>query len=219
MPSSPSTRKLTGDEQVVLQTLAADELFSPLATAKRFGFYAVVTGVPVLWLLTIIRPLRPARPYVVGAIVLAWIVYGIREYLGSTQQRDYEMNEQEARRQDLAQGLAEVQTFRARECYRVEEFDDEGSSYYLHLEDDSVLFLSGQYLYEPEEKKAFPCTEFDLVRGPRSRMLLNLVTRGSHLGPLKTLKPFRLTDLRDGQGPVDGEILDMKWEDVEAKHA
>jgi hypothetical protein len=61
MPSSRSTRKLTGDEGLVLKTLAADELFSPLATAKRFGFYALVTGLPVLWLLTIIRPLRPAR--------------------------------------------------------------------------------------------------------------------------------------------------------------
>jgi hypothetical protein len=219
MPSSRSTRKLTGDEGLVLKTLAADELFSPLATAKRFGFYALVTGLPVLCLLTIIRPLRPARPYVVGAIILAWIVYGIRDYLGSTRQRVYELKEQEVCRQDLAEGLAEVQTFRARECYRVEELDDEGVSYYLHLEDGAVLFLSGQYLYEPEENKTFPCTEFDLVRGPRSRRLLNLVTRGSYLNPLKTLKAFRLTGLRDGQGPVDGEILDMKWEDVEAKHA
>ncbi len=219
MPTSHYTRKLTNHEEAVLQALAAEELFSPLATAKRFGFYAIVTGLPVLWLLTIFRPLRPARPWVVGAIVLAWVVYGIRDYLSSKRSREYELKEQEAHRHELAEGLAEVQTFRTRECYQVEEFEDEGCSYYLHLEDGSVLFLSGQYLYEPAEKKSFPCTEFDIVRGPRSRMRLNLVTRGVYLSPLKTLKPFRLTNLRNGQGPVDGEIVNIQWEHLEAKHA
>jgi len=217
--SPPYTRKLTDEERAVLQVLATDKLFSPLATAKRFGFYALVTGLPVIWLLTFFHSLRPARPYAIGAMTLAWAVYGTRDYLRSTRPREYELQEREAYRQDLAQGVAEVRTFRARECYRVEELEDEGSSYYLHLEDGPVLFLSGQYLYEPEDKKEFPCTEFDIVRGPRSRVLLGVVCRGSYLPPIKRLRAFSVAELRDGQAPEDGEMVGIQWEDVEAQHA
>ena len=220
MPSSASsTRKLTEEERAALQSLAADNLFSPLATAKRFGFYALVTGLPVIWLLNFVHSLRPALPYAIGAIILAWAVYGTREYLRSTRPREYELHEHEAYRRDLAQGVAEVQTFRVRECYRLAELEDEGSSYYLHLEDGSVLFLSGQYLYEPEEKKQFPCTEFDIVRAPDSRVLLGLVCRGLYLPPIKRLRAFSLAELRDGQAPEDGEIVRLQWEEVEASHA
>jgi hypothetical protein len=51
---------------------------------------------------------------------------------------------------DLAAGVATLTTYEATDALRVEEFEDEGSQYYLKLADGRVLFLAGQYLYEYE---------------------------------------------------------------------
>ena len=47
-----------------------------------------------------------------------------------------------------SQGLLLRQRFRANRAFGVDELEDEGSHYVIELEDRSVLFLSGQYLYE-----------------------------------------------------------------------
>src|SRR5262245_21050528 len=40
--------------------------------------------------------------------------------------------------------------FKARRAFMVDEFEDEGIHYFIELEDNSILFLSGQYLYDYE---------------------------------------------------------------------
>jgi hypothetical protein len=48
-------------------------------------------------------------------------------------------------------GLLLSESFKARRAFQVEEYEDEGSHYFIELADSSVLFLTGQYLYEYEE--------------------------------------------------------------------
>src|SRR5262245_25020318 len=45
-------------------------------------------------------------------------------------------------------GLLVSTSYRARRAFQVEEYEDEGSHYFIELEDAAVLHLCGQYLYE-----------------------------------------------------------------------
>lgn len=63
------------------------------------------------------------------------------------------------------------EAYRVKRAFQVEEFEDEGSHYYIELDDRRVLFLSGQYLYDYDSEdppRAFPCTEF-VVRRHRTK--------------------------------------------------
>src|SRR5262245_61616347 len=119
---------------------------------------------------------------------------------------------EEHRRRLEAQGLVEPTDFRATRSFGVEEFEDEGSHYYLELADGGVLFLSGQYLYdhEPDPKsnraRTFPCTEFTVRRHKRDGYVVALDCRGSVLEPEVIAPPFRTMDW-EHHVPSDGEIL------------
>ena len=63
----------------------------------------------------------------------------------------------------LAQGLAQVTRFQARDAIAIEEAEDEGLGYYLQLIDGRVLYLGGQYLYDLAEEHRFPAAEFELA--------------------------------------------------------
>lgn len=119
---------------------------------------------------------------------------------------------EEHRRQLEAQGLVEGTDFRATRSFGVEEFEDEGLHYYLELADGSVLFLSGQYLYdyEPDAKlnrpRSFPCTDFTVRRHKRDGYVVAIECRGQVLEPEVTAPPFRIMDW-EHQVPSDGEIV------------
>jgi hypothetical protein len=123
-----------------------------------------------------------------------------------------EITPEEHRRQLEAQGLVEPTDFRATRSFGVEEFEDEGLHYYLELKDGSVLFLSGQYLYdyEPDPKlnrpRSFPCTEFTVRRHKRDGYAVGIDCRGEVLEPELMAPPFRTMDW-EHQVPRDGEIL------------
>jgi hypothetical protein len=201
-------RPLTKEERRALAAMAKNPITLP-DTMGMVAFFSFFTIFPIVILCRIVSFLRPAQPYLIGAVIACWVVYGIRHY------SRYKPRYDEAHySDDLALGMAEVKSFAARDAIRVEEFEDEGSSYYVQLEDGSVLFLSGQYLYEPEEDKEFPCTEFDVIRGPKSRAFLDLVCRGSYLPPSKVLKPFPKDDFKHGRVPEDGQILHVDWSEL-----
>jgi len=122
---------------------------------------------------------------------------------------------------DLAGGVADVFTYEATEVLRVAEKEDEGSHYFLHLADGSVLYLTGQYLYEYEsrKRKKFPSTRFDIVVAPQSRLVLRIISRGEYLEPVKNLKPFRPELYQAGEVPDDLEIVSISWDEIEAKYS
>jgi len=115
---------------------------------------------------------------------------------------------------DLAGGRAVTYVYDVVDAIRVEEFEDEGSSYYLELADGTVLFLSGQYLYEAEAGGAFPSTRFEVTRAPASRLLLDLCCTGEPLAPSSTLPAFTTADHRAERVPGDGDRLAVDFESL-----
>jgi hypothetical protein len=83
------------------------------------------------------------------------------------------------------QGLVTAEEFKVRRALQVEEFEDEGSHFFLELNDGNVLFLSGQYLYDyapvddidPEQGRLFPCSEFTVKRHKDKGYVIEITRR------------------------------------------
>jgi hypothetical protein len=115
-----------------------------------------------------------------------------------------------------AKGLLITQPLKAIRAFQVEESEDEGLHYFLELEDASVLYLTGQYLYEYEpitddpewnQPRRFPCTDFTLRWHRQQRTIVDIQCRGNPLEPEACCSPFSLEDYRVGNIPEDGQII------------
>jgi hypothetical protein len=119
--------------------------------------------------------------------------------------------------------------FRATRAFAVEELDDEGSTYFMELEDGRVLFLTGQYLYDYEpieddpefnQPRSFPCTEFTVRRHREAGYVVELVCTGEPFEPELTVAPFWKEVFRKGGVPNDGEIIaNRSYEELKKLHA
>ena len=114
-----------------------------------------------------------------------------------------------------SQGLLLRQRFRANRAFGVDELEDEGSHYVIELEDRSVLFLSGQYLYEVEARESrrkprvrrFPNTEFEILRHGKELYVLDILCSGEVIEPELFAPPFSIEEYQRCEVPGDGEIL------------
>ncbi|KRG47312.1 hypothetical protein ARC20_02985 [Stenotrophomonas panacihumi] len=114
-----------------------------------------------------------------------------------------------------AQGLLQREAFQAKRAFAVAEFEDEGSHYFIELDDGRVLYLGGQYLYdfepleaddgEPEQQRSFPCREFEVLRHRQAGYVVDIVCRGQVLEPELVAPPFGKREMRDL--PEDGELI------------
>jgi hypothetical protein len=130
--------------------------------------------------------------------------------------------------QELQQlGLLESTAFRATRAFGVEEFEDEGLHYFLELEDRTVLFLSGQYLYEYEpisddpelnRPRSFPCTEFTVRRHKERGYVAELLCLGSVLEPEAMAPPFGKKVWQADGIPQDGRVITTAtYDDLKAQ--
>jgi hypothetical protein len=123
-------------------------------------------------------------------------------------------------RQWEEKGLILSTSYRARRAFQVEEFEDEGSHYFVELDDGSVLYLNGQYLYdyeydpeapehdpEGEQPRRFPCTEFTVRRHRTEGFVIDLQCGGEILEPELVAPPYTDADAAAGRLHTDGEII------------
>ena len=89
-------------------------------------------------------------------------------------------------------GLIETVNYKVNRAFGIEEWGDEGSHYFLELEDKSILYLRDQKLceYEPIEDdpelnqpRQFPCTEFTIRKHKTKGYLIDLFCAGEVLEP------------------------------------
>ena len=103
--------------------------------------------------------------------------------------------------------LLSSEDFKAIRAFQVEEVEDEGSTYYIELEDHSVLYLNGQYLYDYEEPRQFPCTDFTIRRHRDEGFVVDILCRGRVLEPEVVVPPFDESEFPGGAVPEDGQVI------------
>ena len=199
-------RPLTNEERQALIakaenpiTLTSALLIAALCSAISIGSIYIADHV--------LGFLSPYFPLLYSIITAAWLVYSIRSYL------KLRRSSLTPYQDDLANGVAEVTRFHATKAIRVEELEDEGGGYFLHLKDGRTLFLQGQHLFDLEENKQFPCSEFEVARGPKSGAILNIVCCGAYFPSQKITAPFRRPDLK--AVPTGGDIVAVSWEKID----
>lgn len=115
-----------------------------------------------------------------------------------------------------AAGLIVELRFRATRAFEVAEFEDEGRHLFLELDDSSVLYLCGQYLYDhgadaagPEDADphTFPATEFTLVRHRAQDYVCQILPSGRKLPPEAICPHYAREDYALGLVPDDCDII------------
>jgi hypothetical protein len=163
--------------------------------------------------------LGSAWPAIFGAVA----ALGLALYL-YRKSEPWLSKEREAHARDLAEGVAVCTTFDVVDALRVEEFEDEGSAYYLKLADGRVLFLQGQYLYEyegdseaeegPPVRARFPADRFTVERTAGSGIVLGLTNFGRLIPVSGVLRSFTPDEHEAGTVPQDGDILKIDFESL-----
>ncbi|MDW8244497.1 MAG: hypothetical protein RMJ88_14910 [Thermogemmata sp.] len=94
-------------------------------------------------------------------------------------------------------GLIETTSHHAVRAFRIEDYNDEGPHYFVKLQDGSIMYFVGQYLYDYEpvydgymlcKPRNFPCTNFSIYRHKQHGYVVNLECRGKPLEPEVTYK-------------------------------
>ena len=159
-----------------------------------------------------------ASPGVIAAAMVLWffllVVAALVLFKGrEVPRRDY----QEIVRELEQKGLLELRTFHAKRAFQVEEFEDEGDHYFIELEDGTVLFLSGQYLYDYNpvirgsmaRDRKFPSTEFTVRRHKTNGYAVDILCAGTAFEPEVT-SPFSLAEIKSVDLPEDGRVITDK---------
>jgi hypothetical protein len=117
-------------------------------------------------------------------------------------------------RADLESNSVQVFIVTALEAIKVEEAEDEGSTYFLKMEDGSTLAMGGQYLY-PYERRGFPWTMFEIRQAAHSGIFFGLSRVGERLKPSMLRGALPLRDVREW-GLLSGrwKSMDVPFEEV-----
>lgn len=117
-----------------------------------------------------------------------------------------------AGQRDLDAGEVDETRFEIVDAIEVAEEEDEGRHFYLRLADGRVLFLSGQYLYEPVASKRFPASRVTVIRAPNSGIVVSIRPDGELLAPSSVRPSFSEREYARGRVPEDGEILQTDFD-------
>jgi len=98
-----------------------------------------------------------------------------------------------------------------------EDPEDFGLAFYLEVFDNGqprTLFLWGQYLDELIHDKNFPNTEFEFLRKKGSDEFISFTTLGQYFQEEKSLPPFDKATWDNGTFPVNGQIIDQTFDEI-----
>ena len=192
------TRPLTPDERAVLSKGPG------LPVRWTAGVGAALAATVIVWLLALL--FADASPGIELRLALVALAAGLAVYV-YVQRRERHLLSGLSLRDDAQAGTARVTRYDVRDALAVDEFEDEGLSYYLELADGRVVFLMGQYLYEPVEHREFPARRVEIVRTMVTDTVLKVTALGPHLPPSATRGPFRTDEFDGDRVPADGTVL------------
>jgi hypothetical protein len=153
---------------------------------SRRAWIATIVIVLLLWLLTLLASDAPwlaitAFWVLVGAAIVLWVRRDV------ARDASYETEWAERLESALRCNTANVFDVRARAFVELEEHEDEGACYAFALDDQRVVFVSGQEFYQAAR---FPSLDFSLVYAlDETGMPVDVVIekRGPRTAPVRTI--------------------------------
>jgi len=113
----------------------------------------------------------------------------------------------------------ELQTVEYKVCAiaQIEETEDEGLHFLIATETGQTLSLSGQYLYGPVERKAFPSEGVRLFKNSVSGQLYGIEPIGQRVLSWPIYDPFTVGQVQAQLTIEDGQFYPMSIEEIISK--
>jgi hypothetical protein len=183
-------------------------LFVVVGLSGAIAIGSIIQHVLPSWL-TVLSVLFLLSAFIILALVLFNVpgAWGLKRLINNPAIHAAELEDR---------GLLTSESFKAKRAFQVEEFEDEGSHYFLELENGSVLFMTGQYLYEYEplqkrgevlRSRRFPNTEFTVQRHKDKKYVIDIVCKGLPIEPEVVAPPFDDNDFKFDRFPEDGQVI------------
>jgi hypothetical protein len=200
-------RPATPDEQRALARLEGSGLEWKAIGALWFAASVFVAGLGILYLVTKARTIAQSLfMIVVGTLSATFYLYLRRLFTRAA------ASAHAATASDAGTGQVDESEFSIVDAIQVSETEDEGLHFFLRLADGRVLYLSGQYLYEPVNAQRFPSSQVAIVRAPASGTVLRFTPGGTYMPPSTTRAAFTDREHARGRVPEDGDLLNADFE-------
>lgn len=172
-----------------------------------FAASVFVAGIGLLYLVTGTRTVAQSLfVLVVGTLSAAFYLYLRRLFTRAAAAA------RKASALDAGAGQVDESSFSIVDAIQVAETEDEGLHFFLRLADGGVVFLSGQYLYDPVAARRFPSAQVTIVRAPATRTVLRFTPSGAYVRPSTTRAAFTDREHARGRVPEDGDVLHVDFE-------
>jgi hypothetical protein len=208
----------------IAMTLSSDSRIWDSLRLLGAGIFVFASTIGVVFLLSKLFPNAPSWlvPPVVLLAFFGAILAGVVFFHGKLPAGRSEAEIQADRLQLEQSGMLISEHHRALRAFQVEESEDEGSHYFLELEDRSVLYLGGQFLYEYEPlnktTRMFPCTQFTVRRHRANGFVVDILCSGQVLEPELIAPPFSLDDFEQLDSIAELQIIqDKSYDQVKAE--
>ena len=199
-------------------------LFFVLAGFAALGWLAGVLILVLFYLISLILPeatalaavTRPANVQLIMIVSAALGMLGIPLWLLDRHRRAAR-DRAGGLEADLADGRVEVVTVHATgaaRCEPMEYLGEEPKAFFVQVDASEVLFLQGGYLDQALRAGTFPNSEFDVIRGAKSGVALEIRCHGKPL-PLIAHDYADITE-EEFYFPGDGEVLAATLESIPA---
>jgi len=123
-----------------------------------------------------------------------------------------ETGERQRLEQDLAARELVATTYAVADAIQVEEFEDEGLTFFLLLDDDRVLIVNGQYLYDPVANGEAPARFVTVARGRHSSYVFGVTFSGEPLRPSTVRSHLTEREWEEFSFDGDGSFLGEPFE-------
>jgi hypothetical protein len=201
-----STRSLNPTEQKQLRAssrLSLDDWAWVLVPGPSFGILGHIVGLGVEWLFSLFN--LDVAPFAHIGLAIPGVCFGL---FASVYIFRALTSAADAAQSDLTNESVQIIHVTDSPVIQQEEHNDEGPILYFQLDNETILFLWGQWLFDPhiygaeyhtiahdvetflnaqDREFAFPCTEFTIHRSPKLGRVLKIETNGKPLFPIKTL--------------------------------
>lgn len=139
---------------------ALSNLLSSLKRKKRDAYSrAFVVSFPIACILAVLTARASNAPWQV--IVLFWLLIGtlIASWVALEERKKY-VKQVKSVEQAINKGEAEVVRIKSKEMVEFKEIEDEGAGYAFQVDEEHILFISGQDYYP---SKKFPNDDFEFI--------------------------------------------------------